>query len=318
MDRHIGYLRAILHAIALDMDRPLSTVDILSTDEHSRMNTWNDTLREYPDQLCLHHLFEQQAERTPEAIAVVHGDESLTYDQLNARSNRLAHHLISIGVKPDTRVAICVKRSLSMIVGIMAILKAGGAYVPLDPLYTSERLLTILDDTAPTCVVADSVGMKALGEKAQCSMATVDPNGVEPYAVSNPLVSILTSRHLAYVIYTSGTTGKPKGVMVEHQGVVSLVTSRQTYLAMSPSGRMTQFFSVSFDPSLLEIFGTIGFGGALHVIPEDIRVDRIQLWDYLVQNRITHAILTPAVLQDCGDLTPLESMSTLLIGGEAL
>ncbi|KAG0212761.1 hypothetical protein BGX28_005607, partial [Mortierella sp. GBA30] len=114
------------------------------------------------------------------------------------------------------------------------------------------------------------------------------------------------------------TTGKPKGVMVEHQGVVSLVTSRQEYLAMSSSSRMTQFFSVSFDPSLLEIFGTLSFGGALHVIPEDIRVDRIQLWDYLVQHRITHAILTPTVLQDCGDLLPLDAMSTLLIGGEAL
>ncbi|KAG0354081.1 hypothetical protein BC939DRAFT_505499 [Gamsiella multidivaricata] len=205
-----------------------------------------------------------------------------------------------------------------MIIGILAVLKAGGAYVPLDPLYTSERLLNILHDTAPVCLVADPVGRTALGEDALSFVTIADPDGVESYPATNPRASTLTSRHLAYVIYTSGTTGKPKGVMVEHQGVISLVTSRQKYLAVSSSSRMTQFFSVSFDPSLLEIFGTLGFGGALHVIQEATRLDRIQLWDYLVQNRITHAILTPTVLQDCGDLSPLSAMSTLLIGGEAL
>ncbi|KAF9966507.1 hypothetical protein BGZ70_002120 [Mortierella alpina] len=189
--------------------------------DDSRVETWNHTNKEYPDQLCLHHLFEQQAEPTPDAIAVVCGDEALTYGELNARSNNLAHQLISLGVQPDTLVAICVERSLAMIIGILAILKAGGAYVPLDPFYASDRLHAILEDATLICLVADKHGMSVLNDDAlQPTLVIVDPNNTTTaYSASNLEISAVTSRHLAYVFYTSGTTGKPKGVMVEHQGL---------------------------------------------------------------------------------------------------
>ncbi|CAO3572894.1 unnamed protein product [Mortierella alpina] len=322
IERHVGYLHAMVRAMVTDVDQPVACIEMLSPDERRLvLETWNDTTSEYPDSLCLHQLFELQVERTPDAPAVVYENQSLSYSQLNVRANRLAHHLIHLGVQPDTLVALCVKRSLEMVIGILAVLKAGGAYVPLDPIYASERLRDIVQDAAPLCLVADSVGQAALGDfKAlpKLQILDLDNDSALAHPTTNPQIKALNSHHLAYIIYTSGTTGKPKGVMVEHQGVVSLVLCRQKHLLIQPTSRMTQFFSVSFDPSLLEIFGTLGFGGALHVLQENVRMDRYQLWDYLVEKRITHAILTPAVLQEFDDSSVLIDMHTLLIGGEAL
>ncbi|KAF9945804.1 hypothetical protein BGZ72_000955 [Mortierella alpina] len=322
IERHVGYLDAIIRAMTKDVDQPVASIDILSSDERTLiLETWNNTTEWYPDTLCLHQLFELQVERTPDATAGVYEDQSMTYSELNMRANRLAHHLIRLGVQPDALVALCIKRSLAMVVGILAVLKAGGAYVPLDPIYASERLRDIVQDASPLCLVADNVGKAALGDfdaLQQLKIVDLGNDSTETEPSTNPQIKALTSRHLAYIIYTSGTTGRPKGVMVEHQGVVSLVSCRQEHLLIGPKSRMTLFFSVSFDPSLLEIFGTLGFGGALHVLQDDVRLDRHLLWDYLVENRITHAILTPAVLQEFDDSSPLGDMHTLLIGGEAL
>ncbi|MCG1019972.1 AMP-binding protein, partial [Mycetohabitans sp. B4] len=156
--------------------------------------------------------FEAQVARTPDAIALVHEDQTLSYAQLNARANRLAHQLIQLGVVPDARVAICVARSPAMVVGLLAILKAGGAYVPLDPAYPCERLAYILADAAPAIVLADETGHAALGQAALACCTVLDPNVLPPRADANPQVPSLTARHLAYVIYTSGSTGTPKGV----------------------------------------------------------------------------------------------------------
>jgi non-ribosomal peptide synthetase component F len=159
MERYIGYLQAMLQAMSDDDEGIVSSMDILSVKEREMLlRTWNETAQEYPAHLCLHHLFEQQVERTPEAKAVVFNDQSLTYRELNERANRLAHQLIGLGVQPDTRVAICVDRSIAMIVGVLAVLKSGGAYVPLDPLYPKDRLTDILTDCAPGIVLADAVG----------------------------------------------------------------------------------------------------------------------------------------------------------------
>ncbi|KAF9271207.1 hypothetical protein BGZ68_004037, partial [Mortierella alpina] len=162
VEKHVGYLREMLQAMILDAELPLATINILSSDERNLLDSWNNSVSEYPDHLCLHSLFEQQVERTPEAVALVHGNESLTYMELNTRANRLAHHLVTLGVRPDALVAICVQRSFSVLVGILAILKAGGAYVPLDPSHASSRLSDILLDAAPVVLVADSYGLVSL------------------------------------------------------------------------------------------------------------------------------------------------------------
>ncbi|KAG0201958.1 hypothetical protein BGX28_005343 [Mortierella sp. GBA30] len=312
--KYVGYLREMLQALMADTQQPLATFDILSSKERTHLlETWNDTQKEYPKDICLHHLFEQQVERSPEAIALVYGDQSLTYAELNARSNRIAHELIGLGVQPDTLVALCVERSMAMIVGILAILKSRGAYVPIDPYYASERLLNIFEDAKPAFLVADRIGRSVLGEHALSNVAIVDPNTKNNFPVTNPRLETLGSHHLAYVIYTSGTMGKPKGVMIEHSCAVNCVV-----FLSGTSGRIAQFSSIGFDASVWETFSALCFGGALHVLPDNIRLDRRQLWRYFEEQRITDAMLMSAMLQDCEDLPPLSALSNLVIGGDAI
>jgi non-ribosomal peptide synthetase component F len=174
--RHIGYLCSMLRTMVMGVDRPVTTVDLLSQDERDLLlGEWNDTQHDYSNHLCIHHLFEQQVELTPEATALSFNGQSLTYSEVNARANRLAHHLIRLGVQPDSLVAICVERSFAMIVGVLAVLKAGGAYVPLDPAYASERLRDILLDASPSILLADHIGQQTL-EGILSSMTVVDPN----------------------------------------------------------------------------------------------------------------------------------------------
>ena len=321
--RVCGYMQeamdSLVNALESNPKMSVAQLDVLPAEERTLMlETWNDTTEKYPDNLCLHHMFEQQAERAPDVVAVVYGNQSLTYRELNARANGLARHLVHLGIQPDERVAICVNRSPEMLAAIMAILKVGGAYVPLDPHFASDRLKDIINDAAPRILLADEAGRTALGKSIDSGLIVVDPTLYNADFGSTPLVAGLTCRNLAYVIYTSGTTGKPKGVLVEHQGVVNLLTSRQKHQRDQPSSNITQFFSYSFDASILEIFGSLSFGGTLHILQEDVRLDFHQLWTYMERHQITHAALTPAVLQNCEGLTPLVSMSTLIIGGESL
>ncbi|KAF9898908.1 hypothetical protein EC991_010109, partial [Linnemannia zychae] len=311
-------MESLVEALEATSDVSIRQLETLPVEEcQMLLQEWSGTQEDYPTDLCLHHLFEQQVERTPEAIALVYENQSLTYAEVNTRANNLAHRLIDLGVRPDVLVAICVERSPAAIVGILAILKAGGAYVPLDPFYTSDRLRDILHDSAPACVVADKVGRTAIGETSLSTLTVLDPNIIAT-PTSNPSIPTLTPHHLVYVIYTSGTTGKPKGVMIEHQGVVNAIVCRQVDLQFQPSSRMIQFFSISFDPSVFEIFGTLCFGGSLHLLHENVRLDRHRLWGYLEQHYITHAFFIPSMLQDCGELSPLSTLTKIVLGGEPL
>jgi hypothetical protein len=186
MERHVGYLCTMLQAMVMDVDQPAVSVDLLSQAEHDLvLGEWNDTQQDYPADLCIHQLFEQQAERNPQATALVFNGQSLTYTELNDRANRLAYHLIGLGVHPDSLVAICVERSFSMIISLLAVLKAGGAYVPLDPAYASERLRDILIDANPGILLADDHGKEALGECIPPSVTVVDPNAIGVDSDSN-------------------------------------------------------------------------------------------------------------------------------------
>jgi len=185
MERHVGYLCAALRAMVADLDRLVMTADLLPQSERDIvLAQWNETRQDFPDHLCIHHLFEQQVERTPEATALVFNGKSLKYSALNERANKLAHHLIGLGVRPDSLVAICVERSFAMIVGVLAILKAGGAYVPLDPAYSSERLRDILMDASPRILVSDECGKQALGGEILSTVTVVDPDRMELYPYS--------------------------------------------------------------------------------------------------------------------------------------
>ncbi|KAG0202370.1 hypothetical protein BGX31_003619, partial [Mortierella sp. GBA43] len=322
MERHVGYLRTLLQAMAIDLDQPIENVELLAQDERDLvLRAWNSTKQGYPGHMCIHRLFEHQAERRGEAIALMFNDQSLTYTELNERANRLAHHLIGLGVQPDTLVAVCVERSLAMIVAVLAVLKAGGAYVPLDPTYPRDRLKSILEDAEPLIVLADNTGRTILSEadaRNSHAKVMVDPSMSMDTSSSNPRVHGLTSEHLAYVIYTSGSTGRPKGVMIEHRGVVNHTVTRLEDFGVDESSQVLQFSSLNFDLSVIDMFAAFNPGATLHVVPAHIRIDRRELWNYMEQHSITLAVLPPAVLQECKGLSPLSTRLTVVSTGDAL
>ncbi|KAF8975161.1 hypothetical protein BGZ46_009381 [Entomortierella lignicola] len=313
-------LESLAEALDEESNKPIRSLTILPSYERELLlNTWNATEQDYPRDQCIHHSFESFVLESPDACAVVFEDQSLTYAELNERSNRLAHQLIELGVKPDMRVALCVNRSLAMIVGLMAILKAGGAYVPLDPAYPSDRLAYMLVDAEPVLLLADRNGRNALKNADLESLTILDPNYPSTsYTSVNPVVDGLSPQHLAYIIYTSGSTGKPKGVMTEHRGVVNQISTRPKISGAGPTGRVLQFSSLSFDGSADEIFSALCYGGSLYIPADETRLDRVKLWKYLDDHSITQAELTPTFLQDCGDFLPLKTQVALILGGEAL
>ncbi|WP_445497013.1 amino acid adenylation domain-containing protein [Photorhabdus sp. SF281] len=318
IERQVGYLQALLRAMVNHPQQSVTTVDILSSTERTLLlETWNATTAPYPEQLCVHQLFEQQVEKTPDAIAVRYENQTLSYAELNARANRLAHQLIALGVIPDQPVAICVTRSLERVVGLLAVLKAGGAYVPLDPAYPGERLAYLLTDAAPTILLADNIGRTALGEEALAMLTVLDPNTLTDQPDNNPQVPELTSRHLAYVIYTSGSTGRPKGVMIEHQSVVNLTLEQIAQFDVGVTSRMLQFASFGFDASVWEIMMALGSGAMLVIPAETIRQDPHRLWHYLEEQGVTHACMTPAMLHDGAGLPAIAIKPTLVFAGEA-
>ncbi|CAQ85107.1 MULTISPECIES: non-ribosomal peptide synthase/polyketide synthase [Photorhabdus] len=318
IERHLGYLHTVLQAMVTNPQQRVGKIDILTSAERRLLlEIWNATKVPYPDQLCIHQLFEQQVEKYPDAIAVVHEGQSLTYAELNICANRLAHQLIALGVVPDQRVAICVTRSPATVVGQLAVLKAGGAYVPLDPAYPGERLIHILTDAAPAILLADSAGCDALGEKVLTRLTLLDPNSLLDQPDSNPLVSSLTSRHLAYVIYTSGSTGTPKGVMIEHRGLVNLIQEKIVQFDIHSGSRMLQFASFGFDASVWEVMMALCGGATLDIPVDIVRQEPHHLWHYLEEHTVTHACLTPTMLREGAGLPVMTIKPTLILGGEA-
>ncbi|MCG1055176.1 amino acid adenylation domain-containing protein, partial [Mycetohabitans sp. B5] len=321
IERHVGYLQTMLQAMAADAQQPVMHVALLSPAERTLLlQTWNATQQDYPAHQCIHQLFEAQVERTPEATALVYEDQTLSYAQLNARANRLAHQLIELGVQPDARVAICMQRSPAMVVGLLAILKAGGAYVPLDPAYPGARLAHILADAAPDIVLADAAGRAVLGEAALAHRTVLDPNKLPEWAQTNPLVVELTSRHLAYVIYTSGSTGIPKGVLVQHSSVVNHGIVMAQRLGLSSRDRLLQFSSLSFDSSVEEIFCTLCYGATLVLRTDAWLADAKQFWDLCEANRISLVALPTQfwaqLIQEKAAVA--SSVRAITIGGDTL
>ncbi len=290
------------------------------TDRHSelteKVREWNSTDRPYPKDRCIPQLFEDQVFRTPDAVAVEFEGRELTYSQLNARANQLAHYLREKGVGPDVPVGICMDRSLEMMVSILAILKAGGCYVPLDPLYPAERLGLMAEEAGVKMILADA-GLAAIFPESIRQVNPADTAAFEAYSTDNPSW-VGTSEDLAYMVFTSGSTGTPKGVAVPHRGVVRLVFG-QEYMTFGPDLCMLQLAPVSFDASTLEIWGPLLHGGKCVLYPG--RVPELeQLENVLQSNKINALWLTASLFNLVIDTRPqmLNSVETVLTGGEAL
>ena len=212
--RCLGYFRNLLQAMVADDAQAVDRLPLLDDAERHRvLYEWNDTRTEFPADQCVHQLFEEQARKTPDAIAVVFENEELSYAELNSRANQLAHYLRVLGVEPDDRVAICVERSFEMIVALLAVLKAGGAYVPLDPAYPADRLRFMLEDSNPVALLTQA-HLQSLFSGTADTLHVLDLNQAaapwndKPETNLDPTAIGLDSNHLAYVIYTSGSTGQ--------------------------------------------------------------------------------------------------------------
>jgi amino acid adenylation domain-containing protein len=298
-----------------------------ATERHQLLYEWNDTRAGFPSQHCIHQLFEKQVRTSPEATALVYEGASLTYDELNRRANRLAHYLRGLGVKPDARVAICVERSLEMVVALLAVLKAGGAYVPLDPAYPVERLHFMLEDCTPVALLTQS-HLQGLFTELPHAVPVVDLSADttawshQPHDDPDSASIGLTPQHLAYVIYTSGSTGTPKGVMVEHRNVTRLFAATDAWFHFSESDIWTLFHSYAFDFSVWEIWGALLYGGRLMVVPKSMVHAPEDFYEMLCRTGVTVLNQTPSAFRQ---LTAAQEMSKqphqlrhVIFGGEAL
>jgi len=319
IERWIGYFKTILAGMVQDAGQSLGQLPWLSAKERRQVLVeFNATETAYPEGQLIHRLFEAQAAQQPDAVALVFEDRQLSYGELNGRANRLAHYLREQGVGPDTLVAICVERSLEMVVGLLGILKAGGAYVPLDPAYPSERLAYMLADAAAPVVLTQARLRDGLpATDASVIMLDRDWDRVAERPAANPVQLGLTAQHLAYVIYTSGSTGQPKGVMVEHRGLCNLAMAQIEAFAVQPHSRVLQFASFSFDACVSEIVMALCAGARLYLSSRERLMPGMPLLDTLSNQGITHVTLPPIALSALPSGRVVgDALTTLIVAGD--
>ncbi len=276
ISRMSGHWQSVLEGAIANPTQSLAQLPLLTQEERRLLLVeWNDTTTDYPHTRCIHQLFEEQVERSPDVVAVCFEHESLTYRQLNRKANRLAHRLQALGVGPDMLVGICVQRSLEMVIGLLGILKAGGAYVPLDPTYPAERLAFMLEDARLPVLVTQRSLLKQLPHQG-IEVVCLDTDGAELEQLSTEnLASAITSDKLAYVIYTSGSTGRPKGVGL---------TAEDSWLAVT---------TLSFDIAALEIFLPLLTGARLIIASQDVATSGSALVEMLARTEATVMQATP-------------------------
>ncbi|MHC0062944.1 non-ribosomal peptide synthase/polyketide synthase [Nostoc sp. UIC 10890] len=322
IERMAGHFVTLLAGILANPQQPISQLPLLTeVEQHQLLVEWNDTQVDYPQDLCIHQLFEQQVESRPDAIAVIFENQQLTYQQLNERANQLAHYLQEKGVDPEVLVGIFVERSIEMIVGLLGILKAGGAYVPLDPNYPAERLAYMLSDTGVSILLTQQSLVEFLPEN-QAEVLSLDSDWqvIANYSQQNP-VSQVNSENLAYVIYTSGSTGKPKGVMNIHRSICNNLLRTTNDYPLTVSDRILQIAPFSFDASVLEIFWSLTSGTTLVVAKPEGHKDTAYLSNLIAQQQITQIFFVPSFLQAFLQEPNLEKCRCLkreFCGGEAL
>ncbi|KAB8318928.1 amino acid adenylation domain-containing protein [Tolypothrix campylonemoides VB511288] len=331
IERMSEHFQTLLEAIVTDPQQHVTQLPLLTPNEqHQLLVEWNNTQADYPQQ-CIHKLFEQQVEKTPDAVAVVfvdalcaasrRVDKQLTYQQLNNRANQLAHYLQTLGVGPDVLVGIYIERSLEMVVGLLGILKAGGAYVPLDPEYPQERLEFMLEDTqTPVLLTQEKLVNSLPTHKAQVICLDSEWELIAQHSEENP-VSEVTIENLVYIIYTSGSTGKPKGVMIAHRGVCNHLYWRQATFQLTEQDKVLQTFSLNFDPSVWQIFWPLSFGGQLFLARPGGHQDPTYLVKVITEQQITIAGLVPSIIRVLLEEKGIENCTCLrhvTSGGEGL
>ncbi|MBE8986710.1 non-ribosomal peptide synthetase [Nostoc sp. LEGE 12450] len=302
IDRMIGHLLTLLQGITTNPHRSAGELPLLTPAEQDLLLVeWNATQAANRIHDCIHQLFEQHVEKTPESVAVVYDNQDLTYQQLNQRANKLAHYLQRLGIKPDAPVGICLERSLEAAVAILATLKAGGACVPLDPTYPPERLAFMLADTGAS-VVLTQASLKQLLEKDFHHHLILVDEGWDAIAKESDinLQTDTEADNLAFIIYTSGSTGTPKGTLVPHRSLTNLIEHHQA--KMTTGVGVLQFASLSFDVSYHEMFAAWGLGGTLYMIGESDRKDLDKLIQLLAKEQIAKVFLPVTLWQQLAEI----------------
>jgi len=308
--RLLSHYHRLLTAIADNPDQRILELPLLTAEERQLLFEWNEVVPQTMPQRPLHALFEEQMERNPEAVAVVLGDERVTYRELNARADKVADQLRRLGVGPETFAGILMERSVEMVVAILGILKAGGAYLPLDPSYPSERLRFIIEDAKPAVIVTKE-GISTTDYTDQSRRS--DPDLIRGFDPCHP----------CYVIYTSGSTGMPKGVVVTHANVVRLFTATRDWFNFTENDVWTLFHSYAFDFSVWELWGALLHGGRLVIVPYLISRQPEAFYHLLLKERVTVLNETPSAFRQLMQAEPSSASETLslryvIFGGEAL
>jgi amino acid adenylation domain-containing protein len=317
IERLVRHWEQLLQSAVEGRGKPVGQLELLAEAERRHLLTeWNRTEREYRRDLCMHELFEQQASRSPSAIAVVTPQEQVTFAELNSRANQLAHHLISLGVHPGSHVAVHLRRSPEMIAAVLGILKAGGSYVPLEAGLPPSRISWILQSLDISAMVTqrafaqrlDASGVAIHGLRHAVCVDDPD-NGVHLASTVNPDIKI-DANAVAYTIFTSGSTGTPKGAVVCHRPVINIIEWVNRTLEVNPADRVLFVASLSFDLSVYDIFGLLAAGGSIRVASEDEIQDPRLLKKILLEEPVTFWDSAPALLRQLASFLPSEAASS--------
>ncbi|NUM34973.1 MAG: amino acid adenylation domain-containing protein [Candidatus Brocadiae bacterium] len=314
IERTLSHLKNIL--LGFLRAKKVEEIPLLSEGEKKFFDQTNNTQSPYPDQHAVHQIIEEWAEKTPTAVALEWNKAKLTYQELNERSNQVAHHLIQLGVKAEVLVGVSLYSSFEMVIAILGILKAGGAYVPLDPQYPEKRLRYMLEDSQVKILLTQqNLPIPFVLPEIKVVYIDAHSESISQESKANPRIPVLPE-NLAYIIYTSGSSGNAKGVLVEHRGLCNVVMAQQKSFDLVPQSRVLQFFSLNFDAATFEILMALGSGATLCLASREPLLVGKDLLHAIQKLGITHTVLTPSVLETV-PYQELPELQVLIVAGEA-